>query len=165
MNAVEHIRVALDAKDMESATRLAHTLKGVAGNLGAGRVQAAAATVEGLLRDAAATDRITAALENLAAVLDPLLARIRETLATGVAVTAPVLAVDPAKTRTAAMQLAKFLDDFDTNAVTFIEQNEALLRPAFDAAAWNQLSRHVQGFAFADARTLLDQALTHLPES
>jgi HPt (histidine-containing phosphotransfer) domain-containing protein len=42
-DVVGQIRAALATKDSESATRLAHTLKGVAGNLGAGPVQAAAA--------------------------------------------------------------------------------------------------------------------------
>ena len=42
-DAVGQIRAALATNDGESATRLAHTLKGVAGNLGAGPVQAAAA--------------------------------------------------------------------------------------------------------------------------
>jgi two-component system sensor histidine kinase/response regulator len=159
---VKQIHAALDANDIDSAARLAHTLKGVAGNLGAGPVQVAAATVEGQLRDAAATGGRIAALENLAAALDPLLARIRETLTTDAAATAPVSAVDPTKTRAVAKQLAKLLDDFDTNAVTFIEQNEALMRPAFDAVTWDQLFRHVQGFAFADARILLDEAMTRL---
>jgi two-component system sensor histidine kinase/response regulator len=161
-NVVKQIHAALDANDIDSAARLAHTLKGVAGNLGAGPVQVAAATVEGQLRDAAATGGRIAALENLAAALDPLLARIRETLTTDAAATAPVSAVDPTKTRAVAKQLAKLLDDFDTNAVTFIEQNEALMRPAFDAVTWDQLFRHVQGFAFADARILLDEAMTRL---
>src|SRR5262249_30648396 len=38
-DAAAQIRTALDARDTESATRLAHTLKGVAGSLGAGPVQ------------------------------------------------------------------------------------------------------------------------------
>jgi two-component system, sensor histidine kinase and response regulator len=163
-DTVERIRAALSANDVECATRSAHTLRGVAGNLGASAVQTAAAAVEGLLRDAAMTEDREAALANLATALEPLLARIRETLATGIAATAPVSAVDPVKTRAVATQLAKLLDGFDTNAVTFTEQNEAILRPAFDAPSWDQFFRNVQGFAFADARTLLDQAMAHVPQ-
>ena len=38
-------------------------------------------------------------------------------------------------------------------------------RPTFDAATWEPFLRHIQGFAFADARTLLDEALASLPAS
>jgi hypothetical protein len=76
---------------------------------------------------------------------------------------APAVAVT--QTRAVAAQLSKLFADYDTSAVTFAEENQASLRPAFDAAAWEQFLRHTQGFAFADAQALLDQALTHLPES
>src|SRR6516164_4970861 len=70
-DVVGQIRAALATKDSESATRLAHTLKGVAGNLGAGPVQAAAAAVEKLLREGSPADATNPALEQLAVVLDP----------------------------------------------------------------------------------------------
>src|SRR5262249_26512714 len=98
-DAVGQIRAALAAKDRESATRLAHALKGVAGNLGAGPVQAAAAAVEKLLRDGSAADAIRPALEQLAAVLEPLLARLRAALALSVTAPAAAPAVAPAHTR------------------------------------------------------------------
>jgi hypothetical protein len=63
------------------------------------------------------------------------------------------------------VQLAKLFAEFDTSAVTFTEENEASLRPAFDTDTWEQFLRHTQGFAFADAQTLLDQALARLTES
>jgi two-component system sensor histidine kinase/response regulator len=164
-DAVGQIRVALATKDTESATRLAHTLKGVAGNLGAGPVQTAAAAVEQLLRDGSPADAINPALEQLAAVLDPLLVRIRAALAMGATATAAAPAVAPAQTWAVAAQLTKLIADFDTSAVTFTEENQASLRPAFDAATWEQFLRQIQGFAFADAKVLLDQALAHLPAS
>jgi two-component system sensor histidine kinase/response regulator len=164
-DAVGQIRAALEVRDTESATRLAHTLKGVAGSLGAGPVQAAAAAVEKLLRDGCPADETNAALEQLAGVLDPLLARLRAALALGATAAAAAPAVPPAQTRAVAAQLAKLFAEFDTNAVTFTEENQASLRPAFDAITWEQFLRHTQGFAFADAQALLDQALAQLPES
>jgi hypothetical protein len=70
-----------------------------------------------------------------------------------------------AHTRAIAAQLAKLLADFDTSAVTFVEENQASLRPAFDPLSWDKFLRHTQEFAFADAQALLDQALARLPES
>jgi PAS domain S-box-containing protein len=164
-DAVGQIRAALAGKDTDCATRLAHTLKGVAGNLGASQVQAAAASAEKLLRDDAAAEAVNAALEQLAGVLDPFMARLCAALATGVSAPPAAPAVAPARTRDVAVQLAKLFAEFDTSAVTFTEENQASLRPAFDAVTWEQFLRHTQGFAFADAQTLLDQALARLTVS
>jgi hypothetical protein len=91
-------------------------------------------------------------------------ARLRAALAGG-ATAAAAPAVAPAQTRAVAEQLVKLFAAFDTNAVTFTEENQASLRPAFDAMTWEQFLRHTQGFAFADAQALLEQALAHLGES
>jgi two-component system sensor histidine kinase/response regulator len=164
-DAVEQIRTALASKDGAVATRLAHTLRGVAGNLGAQRVQDAAGAVEKLLRDGTPADATDSALERLAEVLQPFLARLRAALATGATATAAAATVAPSKTRTVAEQLTKLFAAFDTSAVTFTEENQASLRPAFDVATWEQFLRQTQGFAFADAQALLEQALAHLPAS
>jgi two-component system sensor histidine kinase/response regulator len=164
-DAVGEIRAALAASEAESAIRLAHTLRGVAGNLGARDVQDAAAAVESLLRCGPPAGASSAALAQLAAVLDPLLVRLRAALAmksTAAAATPPVAV---AHTRAVGATLAKLFADFDTSAVTFAEENQAGLRPAFDAATWEQFLRRTQEFAFADAQALLDQALTKLPAS
>jgi HPt (histidine-containing phosphotransfer) domain-containing protein len=164
-DAVEQVRAALARNDTESATRAAHTLKGVAGSLGAGPVQTAAAAVEKLLRDRASADATNRALEELAAVVDPFLTRLRAALASTTTAAAATSAVATGQTRVIAEQLKKLFADFDTSAVTFAEENETNLRPAFDAATWEQFLRQIQQFAFADAQALLDQALAHLPAS
>jgi two-component system sensor histidine kinase/response regulator len=164
-DAVGEIRVALAANDNETATRLAHTLKGVAGNLGARDVQDAAAAVETLLRDGSGAVAIDRALAQLATVLDPFLARLGAALAMTAAVAAAPPAVAAVHTRAAAAQLTKLFADFDTSAVAFAEENQASLRPAFDAATWQQFLRHTQEFSYADAQVLLDQVLARLPES
>jgi two-component system sensor histidine kinase/response regulator len=164
-DAVGQIRAALATNDRESATRLAHTLKGVAGNLGAGHVQNAAAAVEALLRDRSPADATGQSLEQLTEVLDPVLAQLRATLDLNTTSAAAVPAVAAAQTRAIATQLTQLFADFDTSAVTFAEENQASLRPAFDPAAWEQFLRKTQEFAFADAQALLDQVLAKLPES
>jgi hypothetical protein len=49
--------------------------------------------------------------------------------------------------------------------VTFAEENQASLRPAFDDAAWEHFLRQTQQFAFADAQAILDQALAQMSAS
>jgi hypothetical protein len=136
----------------------------VAGNLGARDVQDAAAAVETLLRDESLADATNAALAKLAVVLDPLVARLRAALAPIIPAAAAAPAVAATHTRAVAAKLTKLFADFDTSAVTFAEENQASLRPAFDTATWEQFLRHTQEFAFADAQALLDQVLARLPE-
>jgi two-component system sensor histidine kinase/response regulator len=164
-DAIGEIRAALGTNDAERAIRLAHTLRGVAGTLGAREVQDTAAAVETLLRGGSPADASNAALAQLAAVLEPFLARLRAALDPSTTAAAAAPAVAAAHTRAVATKLTKLFADFDTSAVTFAEENLASLRPAFDAATWEQFLRHTQGFAFADAQALLDQALAHLPAS
>jgi two-component system sensor histidine kinase/response regulator len=164
-DAVEQIRAALAVDDLECATRLAHTLKGVAGNIGAREVQNAAAAIEEVLRDRSTEDAIAATLAQLAAVLDPLRSRLRALpeLITTTAAAAP--AVSAPQTRAVAAQLTKLFSDFDTSAVTFAEEHQASLRPSFDAGMWEEFTRKTQEFAFSDAQALLDQMLARLPKS
>jgi two-component system sensor histidine kinase/response regulator len=158
------IRAALAANDVLSATRAAHTLKGVAGNLGAREVQDAAATVESLLRDGSGVDVTNAALTRLAAILDPLLTRLQDVIAVSTTAAVIVPGVTAMQTRAVAEQLTKLFADFDTRAVIFTEENQASLRPAFDDATWKQFLRYTQQFAFADAQKILVQVLAHHPE-
>jgi two-component system sensor histidine kinase/response regulator len=164
-DAVKQIRAALAANDPERATREAHTLKGVAGSLGAGPVQTAAAAVEKLLRDQAPADATNSALEHLAAVADPFLAGLRAALSNTITAPAAAPPLAPAHARVIGDKLKKLFAQFDTSAVAFAEENQACLRPAFDGDAWEQFLRLIQQFAFADAQALLDQALARLPES
>jgi two-component system sensor histidine kinase/response regulator len=161
---IDKIRVALTTNDIESASRAAHTLKGVAGNLGAGNLQDAAAVVEALIRNGSPADVINAALAQLATILDPMLAQLRGALAVNPTTTAANPDVVTTHTRAVAAQLTKLFVDFDTSAVTFVEENQANLRPTFDDATWEQFLRHTQEFEFADAQTLLNQVLARQPE-
>jgi two-component system, sensor histidine kinase and response regulator len=162
--SAEQITTALAQGDAALAERLAHTLKGVAGNIGAKPVQAAAGALEKLIRDRAAPAETDSALRQVAAALDPLLAQLRNSLPspepTVPSPTSPPLA-DPAQTRTAAAQLTKLLSEFDPGAVEFIEANQAALRPLLPGDSWPQFEKLVQGYAFADAQAQLEQALTN----
>ncbi|MEI7941111.1 MAG: Hpt domain-containing protein, partial [Verrucomicrobiota bacterium] len=160
--AVGQMTAALTQGDVALAERLAHTLKGVAGNIGAKPVQVAAGVVERLIRDRAAAAETEPALRQVAAALDVLLAQLRDSLpspeSTPPSPNSPPSA-DPAQTRAAAAQLTKLLSEFDPGAVEFIEANQAVLRPLLPGDSWPQFEKLVQGYAFADAQAQLEQAL------
>jgi PAS domain S-box-containing protein len=153
---------ALSRNEVALAERLAHTLKGVAGNIGAKPVQTAAGTVEKLIRNQANTDELTSAKQQLAAALDPLIAQLQAALKPAADVqppAAPPVAVNPEQSRDAAAQLVKLLSEFDPGAADFIEANQAALRPLFAGDVWPQFEKNVHGYAFADAQAQLEQAL------
>ncbi len=165
--SVQQINSALIQGDVALAERLAHTLKGVAGNLGAKPVQAAAANLEKLIRNQAATAEIDAAKAQVSAALDPLIAQLQKALdatepENAVAPGMPTANANAEQVRTSAEQLAKLLTDFDSGATDFIETNQATLRVLFPNDSWSAFEKLVQGYAFADAQAQLEQALKKL---
>src|SRR6185295_11664979 len=75
--AIGQINEALIKGDVALAERLAHTLKGVAGNIGAKSVQSTAAVLEKAIRSKAAVLELDSAKQQVAAALDPLTAQLQ----------------------------------------------------------------------------------------
>jgi two-component system sensor histidine kinase/response regulator len=162
--ALDDIAAALAGGDLVLAERLAHTLKGVAGNIGAKGVQAAAGALEKAVRSGVAGAELDAAKQQVAAALDPLAAQMRSAFSAPVfdrAAAAAAVPTDPAQSREAAAQLTRLLAEFDPGAVDFIESNQTALEPLFPGETWTQFETHIQNYAFADAQTQLEQALKH----
>jgi len=160
--AVEQIGGALAQGDFPLAERLAHTLNGVAGNIGAKDVQSAAATLEKLIRNRASAAELEFAKQSVRAALDPLVAQIQTALNASVPeteaqdLTTP--AADPAQSRKAAAQLSQLLTECDPGAANFVAANRANLRPLFADETWPQFEKLVQDYSFADAQEKLDEA-------
>jgi two-component system sensor histidine kinase/response regulator len=161
--AIQQISAALTQGDLALAERLAHTLKGVAGNLGAKTVQISAGNLEKLIRQRAKAQDLESAKQQVAADLDPLVASLQAALNLSAAETAPQateqIAVDPAKSREAAAQLIKLLAEFDPGAVDFIEVNQSLLAPLFTMGAWEELKKQAQSYAFQECQAMVEQAV------
>jgi signal transduction histidine kinase/CheY-like chemotaxis protein/HAMP domain-containing protein len=159
----DQVADALATGDHARAERLAHTLKGVAGNIGAAGVQSAAAALERVIRDRSTADEVERVRQRLRIVLEPLATEIRSAFGTaGSDASAPVLPAaptDPTRSLEAAAQLAALLSDADPAAGEFIEAHLDALRPLFDAAGWSEFDTLVQGYAFADAQSRLEHAL------
>ena len=159
----DQVADALATGDHALAERLAHTLKGVAGNIGAAGVQSAAAALERVIRDRSNADEVERVRQSLRIVLEPLATEIRAALGTaGSDASAPVppaAPTDPARSLEAAAQLAALLSDADPAAGEFIEAHRDALRPLFDAAGWSEFDTLVQGYAFTDAQSRLEHAL------
>ncbi len=162
--AGEQIRDALQKNETALAERLAHTIKGVAGNIGATQVQSTAGALEKAIRDGAPADHIQSAIQQVTATLTPVIAEIQSLLGPNVSEPpkAPVVSsspVDATQSREAAARLRALLSELDPAAIDWLESNHAALRPVFADAEWPAFEDLVRGYAFADAQARLEQAL------
>jgi two-component system sensor histidine kinase/response regulator len=166
--AVGQISAALAQGDAALAGRLAHTLDGVAGNLGAKSLRAAAGALEKLIRERASAAEVDSAKNAMAAELDPLVAGLRGSLCppittTPLAPSPPLPAADLAPALAAAAQLAKLLSEHDPGAVECLEANQAALGSLFSGGTWPPFQKLVRGYGFTEARSHLNHALESLP--
>ncbi len=165
--AADEITDALVQGDLGLAERVAHTVKGVAGNIGATRVRAAAGALEQLIRERAGAQDVEAAVRRLAGALEPLVKELRavsDPSASEAPVQLPAApSVNPAESRAAAAQLISLVSEMDPGAADFVHSHTAALRPLFDGVAWPEFEQLVQGYAFADAQERLERALESFP--
>jgi two-component system sensor histidine kinase/response regulator len=161
---VGQIGDALSRADRALAERLAHTLKGLSGSIGAERVQSAAGALEQAIRSSASEGEVTNTRQQVSAVLQPLVAALRAALVPAAAAT-PVqdaTPVDPAESKKAAAELLALLTETDPTASDFLVANQAALRPLFTEDGWQQLARLLDDYSFTEAQAQLEQALQRL---
>ena len=154
---------ALTAGDRAVAERLAHTVKGVAGNLGAGVVQAAAAALEQAIAARGDADRIEAGRRRLADELGTFIGRVRPALGDAPALASPSPAPrpqDPEALKTLVTQMRTQLGEFDPAAADVLDGHREAFRFLLPGSDFTEFEQHVQGYAFAEALALLERAAT-----
>ena len=120
-SALDAIRTAIASNDGELSVRLAHTLKGVSGSVGANAVQQAAAKLEAALKEAPAElpeNLLIETEQKLMAVLDPIKAMMSDGADDGSDAPAQL----PADLGDQLQQLRDLLDEYDTESGDKIEQ-------------------------------------------
>src|SRR4030095_6225509 len=110
-DAAQRIAAALAENDRALAERLAHTVKGVAGNIGASAVQNAAASLERAIAGSAPAAEIEVRRVSLAESLDHLIHGLKAALEE--AEGEPAQAGDPEQMKAAVEQLARYLAESD----------------------------------------------------
>lgn len=158
--APAQIAQQLKIGDRATAERTAHTVKGVAANLGVKSVQAAAGELEKALHESADAARLDTLRQQFAAVLTPFVDRLRAAL--GDEPAAPIapaaVAVDPAQLKLVVAQMTKHLAEFDAAASDCLEANRDLFASLFSAEEFGTFEQQVQGYAFGEANPRLQQA-------
>jgi two-component system sensor histidine kinase/response regulator len=154
---VRNIRAALDNHDTELAVRLAHTLKGLAGNIGAVPLQTAAAPLESSIKNTQERTLLEPLLDHAEAVLAPLVQALQQALPdrrSEPQANVPVL--DAAKVRAALDSLNDLLACGDGEALDYVNDNSPLLRQGL-GPAYDSLCTAVNNFEFDEAQVLIAQ--------
>ena len=155
----ETFRTARAQGDATAPERVAHTLKSVAGSVGARGVQAAAAELERACRAAEPAQRIDALADQVVAELAPVLAGLAWLLATGEPApdtqAAPGPAPDPARVAAFREQLLDLLAEGDSECLDLISEDRGVLLAAACPAQHAAIERAIEGFDFEAALGLM----------
>jgi signal transduction histidine kinase/DNA-binding response OmpR family regulator/CHASE3 domain sensor protein/HPt (histidine-containing phosphotransfer) domain-containing protein len=160
-DAPARIADRLAAGDQGTAERLAHTVKGVAGNLGAGGVQKTAGALEHAIAGGKDPGGSEALRRQLADELGALMDRLRRALGEAPAPPAPSAAVapaDPQALKELVVQMRKQLGEFDPSAADTVDAHRDLFRALLEGDDFAAFEGHVQGYAFGEAQALLERA-------
>jgi signal transduction histidine kinase/ligand-binding sensor domain-containing protein/DNA-binding response OmpR family regulator/HPt (histidine-containing phosphotransfer) domain-containing protein len=155
-DAAERIATALAAPDRALAERLAHTIKGVAGNIGAAEVQQAAAVLEQAIKESAPAGDIERARTSLEKFLASLIQGVRTALERVDRHTTP--AGDPQEMKITVDRLSRYLDEADGSAIAYFESAGHYLQPLFSAQEFQRFASLIKNYAFSEAYEQLKAA-------
>jgi len=132
-DTAQRLRDAYNEADLELAQRLAHTVKGIAGTLGANDLQVSAARLEDRIRGQASAADVGAGMDDFGEMLDSLVSGLRTWLPADLAVP-PALHADLADLERVCDELEAALAASDAAAGGLFAANRGLLGAAFPEA-------------------------------
>ena len=158
-DTVANIRSALE-QDRELAERLAHSLRGVAGLLGAAAVHELSSQLETGIRHGARESELEPLLDELDETLGALHAAIDRVMPEQVNALpdADRNGIDREAAQAAIRRLGRLLRESDGDAADAFDRSAGLLAAALDAASWNDIERAVTLYDFDAALTALRAA-------
>ncbi|MGE5516876.1 MAG: response regulator [Bacteroidota bacterium] len=151
----DDIRAALDGGDWPTAERLAHTLKGLAGMIGADEVQSRSAELEGVLAGRASVAAVEAAIQAVSRPLDAVITAMDRLLPPEPEVV--LAALDPVALNRVCLRLRNLLAEYDAEVDDVFEENAGLLAAAFPEE-YPRLRDAIKGFDFEAALAALNRA-------
>ncbi len=150
------IRESLDAGDYGTAERLAHTAKGVSGNIGAAGVQELAAVVERSIREHASQEELEGHLVSFSAAHGELVSGLRSALPSESREEASsVVVVDREAAAVAYGKLENLLANDDSEAVDYLDEAGEVLRGVLGMDAFRAIEKAVNDYDFEKALTIL----------
>jgi len=151
-SATTDILKALDGNDWDAAERLAHTLKGVSGNIGATGLQQLAEIIEAAIKGHRPRDELNGLLNALKNLLKNLITQLEQKLPEEQGKTA--VTVDPGKLKSVCDKLVALLADDDAEAGDVLDANADLLNAAFHNH-YRKIEDDIRSFDFEAALVAL----------
>jgi two-component system sensor histidine kinase/response regulator len=156
--APEEIARALAAGDRKLAERLAHTVKGVAGNLGAREIQPLAASLEKAVASGAPIEPLKSDLARLEGALKDFAVRVRRALPQESPRRPSGPALDPEQLKRFVRDMTVHLNNFDPAAGELFGSARESLREFFPPDAFQAFEKQIGSYAFAEALATLQEA-------
>jgi CheY-like chemotaxis protein len=153
-DAAGRIGAALKDNDRALAERLAHTVKGVAGNLGAAAVQNAAANLERAIARSSPADDIESLRASLDKCITELIAELQPVLPSPDGEHPHV--ADVTQLNSVIEKLSRYLAESDGAAVGYLESAAPQLRRLFEEGKFESFAALVENYSFSEA---LDQLM------
>jgi len=157
------VDAALKGGDREGAQRTAHTVKGVAGNLGIKGVQLAAEKLEKAIRDN--DEAVPSILKEFASVLNPQIASLETELGEAAAPDSDdgvKKVFDPVAAADAVARLRILLDASDGDSEEVFQKVRGLLSGHVEKARLDALGTDIGEFEFSGAVEKLDDIAKEL---
>jgi PAS domain S-box-containing protein len=149
--APQLLQEALDSGDLATAQRLAHTAKGLAGNIGASRLQEQATLLDAAIRDRASRSKVDPLLDVWRAGLRDLISGLWASLPAPQARHQNGAAIDPERQRDVMRRLMTLLKNDDSDAVDLVDAEAETLRAALGASGFDALAEASHAFDFDTA--------------
>jgi HPt (histidine-containing phosphotransfer) domain-containing protein len=164
MEVPDQIRRTLAANDLGTAERLAHTIKGVSGNIGASGVQALAAELEHSIKHNETAEITGEILGRFEQALLELIGHLQQALGIEEKVeeaSSPV-SVDPARIKPVLLKVAEYLQDNDSEVVDYLDSAEADLKNALPREIYKKMEDRINSYDFDGALESLKEIAEQL---
>lgn len=154
-NTPSELRAAIASGDRATAERIAHSARGVSGNIGAIGLQEMAAELEDMIRENAGRDAIEAKLAVFAGLQSAMINALKATLPTE-KIEKTAQNVDISKADEVLTKLKKLLAFDDSKSKDTFEENADLLRVVLGAEVFAQVDQAIKQFDFVLALQYID---------
>ena len=158
INSVSDIKSALDLSDYSTAQRVAHTLKGTCGSIGATEIQKIAGEVEGQCLDKISHEKIIKNLDLIQPKLISIIDSIKKTLPEDKKLTS-IATFDDSQIKPLINKLSELLANDDTEANDLLEKSQEVFIQYFGKEMFSKISDALQNFDFELALSLTNEKL------
>jgi len=158
-NAIEQIKIAINNDDNDLAKRLAHTLKGTAGSIGAKEIQELAGKIEGYFSQPYDQDIFAQDIATCEEKLVSVISNIQNTLhqSNSLLPEKQMNQVELENIQPVLNNLINLIVQNDTQAIQVLEESSELFKHLWGEVVFSNINDAIQNFDFELANSLIEQ--------